>query len=260
MTLSLNRWPNAWLLVAAVGMAALTARLGVWQLDRAEQKEQLQQSVLSQAALPPLVADALPRARADGPAPTHRRAVLQGQWLANRSIYLDNRPMNGRTGFYLVTPLMLADGTAVLVQRGWLPRDAAERTRVAAPPVASGTVTVQGRIVPALARLYEFDSAASGAIRQNLVIDAYAQESDLALRPWALVQDDVPGAPPDGLLRQWPAPDSGLHKHYGYAFQWFSLCALTIFLYAWFQFIRPRYRRRCRRRCGRRCSTTQQSS
>ena len=94
----------------------------------------------------------------------------------------------------------------------------------------------------ALARLYEFDAAASGAIRQNLDIDVFAQESALALRPWALVQEDAPGTPADGLLRQWPAPDTGLHKHYGYAFQWFSLCALTIFLYAWFQFIRPRYR------------------
>ena len=246
MALSLKRWPNAWpnawLMVAAISVAALTARLGVWQLDRAAQKEALQTAVQSQAALPPLAADQVPRTRADGPAPRHRRAVLQGQWRADRSIYLDNRPMNGRTGFYLVTPLMLADGTAVLVQRGWLPRDAAERTRVVAPPVANGTVTVHGRIAPALARLYEFDAAASGAIRQNLDIDVYAQESALALRPWALVQDDAPGAAADGLLRQWPAPDTGLHKHYGYAFQWFSLCALTVFLYAWFQFIRPRRR------------------
>ena len=246
MALQLNRRPNAGLLVAAIGVAALTARLGVWQLDRAEQKEQLQQSVRSQAALPPLAADALPRTRADGPAPAHRRAVLQGQWLADRSIYLDNRPMNGRTGLYLVTPLKLADGSAVLVQRGWLARDPLIRTRVAPPPVAAGTVAVQGRIAPALARLYEFDAAASGAIRQNVEIEVYAQESALALRPWALVQDDAPGAPADGLLRQWPARDTGLHKHYGYAFQWFSLCALTICLYAWFQFIHPCYRRRCR--------------
>ena len=244
MALALNRWSKAWLLAAALVVAAGTARLGVWQLDRAAQKIQLQQAVQTQSALPPLTADALPRSRADGAAPPHRRALLQGQWLDTRSIYLDNRPMNGRTGFYLVTPLQLADGSAVLVQRGWLARDAADRTRVAPPPsstvtaTATGPVTVAGRIAPALARLYEFDAAASGPIRQNLGIDAYAQEAALRLRPWALVQDD--SAPPDGLLRQWPAPDTGLQKHYGYAFQWFSLCALTVFLYVWFQLIRPR--------------------
>ena len=66
MALPLNRW----LLVAAIGVAALTARLGVWQLDRAAQKEQLQQAMQSQAALPPLAADALPRSRADAPGAT----------------------------------------------------------------------------------------------------------------------------------------------------------------------------------------------
>lgn len=244
MAPALTRWSKVGLLAAALVVAAGTARLGVWQLDRAAQKVQLQQAMQTQTALPPLTADTLPRSRADGAAPPHRRAMLQGQWLADRSIYLDNRPMNGRTGFYLVTPLQLADGSAVLVQRGWLPRDAADRARVAPPPTAPGTVAVGGHIAPALARLYEFDAAASGPIRQNLGIDAYAQEAALRLRPWALVQDDSPGStndgPPDGLLRQWPAPDTGLQKHYGYAFQWFSLSALTVFLYAWFQFIRPR--------------------
>jgi surfeit locus 1 family protein len=47
----------------------------------------------------------------------------------------------------------------------------------------------------------------------------------------------------DGLLRHWPAPDLGLHKHYGYAFQWFALCALILILYVWFQLVRPRLRR-----------------
>jgi surfeit locus 1 family protein len=44
----------------------------------------------------------------------------------------------------------------------------------------------------------------------------------------------------DGLLRDWPAPDAGLQKHYGYAFQWFALSALILGLYVWFQLIRPR--------------------
>jgi surfeit locus 1 family protein len=172
----------------------------------------------------------------------HRRAQLRGRWLSEESIYLDNRPMAGRTGFYVVTPLLLDDGSAVLVQRGWTPRDQQDRTRVAPPPPAPGVVQVGGRIAPALARLYEFDGAASGPIRQNLDIDAYARETKRPLRPWVLIQDSPP-SPPDGLLRQWPEPGSGVHKHHGYAFQWFSLSALTIGLYVWFQFVRPHRRR-----------------
>jgi surfeit locus 1 family protein len=47
-------------------------------------------------------------------------------------------------------------------------------------------------------------------------------------------------APSDGLLRDWPAADLGLQKHYGYAFQWFALCALILGLYVWFQLVKPR--------------------
>jgi cytochrome oxidase assembly protein ShyY1 len=45
------------------------------------------------------------------------------------------------------------------------------------------------------------------------------------------------------MLRQWDQPDSGVHKHQGYAFQWFSLSALLVLLYAWFQWIAP-YRKK----------------
>jgi surfeit locus 1 family protein len=143
-----------------------------------------------------------------------------------------------------VTPLRLDDGSAVLVERGWAPRDLLDRTRVAVPLPPEGVVQVRGRIAPGPGRLYEFAGAASGPIRQNLNVAAYARETGLPLRPFSVVQEDgtdaPDSAPADGLLRQWPAPAADVQKHYGYAFQWFALCALIIGLYAWFQLIRPR--------------------
>jgi surfeit locus 1 family protein len=41
------------------------------------------------------------------------------------------------------------------------------------------------------------------------------------------------------LLREWAAPNLGVDKHYGYAFQWFGLCALVFILYGWFQLVLP---------------------
>ncbi len=228
-------------LLAALAMAALTARLGWWQLDRAAQKVRLQQTLQQRHAEPPLPATELARDAAAVPAQADRRIVLEGRWQAAATIYLDNRQMNDRAGFYAVTPLLLDDGSAVLVQRGWLPRDPAERTHIVAPPPPAGRVSVAGRIAPALSRMFEFSAVASGPIRQNLDLQTYARETALALRPLAVVQEEDP-APPDGLLRQWPAPASDLQKHYGYAFQWFAMSALIIGLYAWFQLIRPRRR------------------
>jgi surfeit locus 1 family protein len=244
MTSAGRRWA---VLVAALLFTALTTRLGLWQLDRAAQKNQLQTALDSRMALPPLPLAELAR-DAQAAAQQHHRAVrLEGQWLAERTVYLENRQMNGRPGFYAVTPLRLDDGSAVLVQRGWLPRDLMDRTRIVAAPPAAGRVAVQGRIAPAPGRLYEFEGAASGPIRQNLDVDGYARETGLPLRPLTVVQEDGQSPPEDGLLRQWPRPAADVHKNYGYAFQWFALSALILGLYVWFQLIRPRRARQRQR-------------
>lgn len=227
-------------LLATVVTVGITARLGFWQLDRAAQKVALQQARDSQALQPPLAAADLAREPAAASAQWHRRVGVEGVWDPARTVYLDNRPMAGRTGFFAVTPLMLADGRAVLVQRGWLPRDATDRTRIAPHRTDTGRVQVQGRIAPSASRLYELGEAASGPIRQNLDLAAYAAETRLKLLPLVIVQDDPGAAPGDGLGRQWPQPASDVHKHYGYAFQWFGLSALAAILYVWFQLIRPR--------------------
>lgn len=240
---SLAGWRRWAVLLAAVAACALTARLGVWQLDRAAQKTALQAAQERQRALPPLGAAGLAADAKAAAAQQHRAVVLEGRWDAARTVYLENRQMNGRPGFYALTPLVLADGSAVVVQRGWLPRDQADRTRIVAAPPPPGPVRVQGRIAPAPSRLYEFDGASSGPIRQNLDLDAYARETGLALRPLTVVMTGD-ADPPDGLLRDWPVPAADVHKHYGYAFQWFSLSALVAGLYVWFQLLRPRLRAR----------------
>mgnify|MGYP000846712401 FL=1 len=230
-------------LAAALLLAALTARLGLWQMDRAAQKRALYEAQISQRALPTLAEAQLARSAAEAAAQRHRLVSLQGHWLGAHTVFLDNRLMNGRTGFFAGTPLQLADGSVLLVQRGWVPRDVVDRARIVAPPAPAGPVQVLGRVAPALGRLYEFDAAPSGTIRQNLDIESFARETGLPLRPVAVVQEDGDKPPQDGLQRQWPLPSADLQKHHGYAFQWFSLSALTVALYVWFQIVRPRRRR-----------------
>jgi surfeit locus 1 family protein len=230
-------------LLAAVAGALATARLGFWQLDRAAQKTALHESLLARGALPALDAAQLARTPEMAAEQQHRRVALEGRWLASHSVYLDNRQMNGRPGFFVVTPLQIAPDDVVLVQRGWVPRDSRERERLAAVDTPASLVRIEGRIAPGLARLYEFDSAASGVIRQNLDLSAYARETGLALRPLAVVQLDGAAAPSDGLQRQWTPAVLDVSKHHGYALQWFALSTLITGLYVWFQLIRPRRRR-----------------
>ncbi|WP_082497762.1 SURF1 family protein [Pseudorhodoferax sp. Leaf267] len=225
-----------WLVtVAALLGIALTVSLGRWQLSRAAEKEALQAAIDAQGRLPALGARDLLTAT-DTAALLHRTVRLRGLWINERTVYLDNRQMRGQPGFFVVTPLALEHSAAVvLVQRGWIQRNFVERNAlqpVATPP---GIVEIEGRVVPPPSRLYEFAGEDKGLIRQNLELRAFADETGLPLQPLSVQQTGDDAA---GLLRDWPAPNTGVDKHYGYAFQWFGLAALLTGLYVWFQFVR----------------------
>jgi surfeit locus 1 family protein len=229
--------PRFWVItLAAVLLAGAAFSLGQWQLRRAAQKEALLTAIESRSGLPVLDA----RALAAAPSAVdllHRQTSLTGRWSVAHTVYLDNRPMGGKSGFVVVTPLLL-DGSAqaVLVQRGWVQRNFTDRTRLPDISTPLGQVTVHGRIAPAPSRLYEFEGDERGRIRQNLDIPAFKTETALPLLDVSLLQTDVAS---EGLLRDWAAPNLGVDKHYGYAFQWFALCSLVLGLYAWFQLILP---------------------
>lgn len=224
-----------------VAFAALCVRLGFWQLDRAAAKLGLRAEVAERAALPPLPAAALAATAEAAAAQHYRRITLAGRWLAARTVALDNRQIDGRPGFTLVTPLVLADGSALAVQRGWLPRDAAERSRIAVPPLPDGAVTVAGRLAPPPSRLFAFGADAPGAlIRQNLDLAAWSAEIGRPLRPLSLVQMDGPQTPADGLRRVMPLPSADVSRHQVYAGQWFLFAALAVVLYVGIRVFRAR--------------------
>lgn len=230
-----------WLVTAAALLTmAATASLGFWQLDRAAQKRDLQTRIDERALLPAWSAtDILQMEDAD--TGLHRAVRLSGEWVPEATLFLDNRQMEGRPGFFVITPLRLQGSTqAVLVQRGWVPRDFQDRSRVPEVLTPEGVVDVEGRLAPPPGKLYELGEAATGPIRQNVDLVDLAREWGVPLLPLSIVQT---GAASDGLRREWPVVTAGVHKHHGYAFQWFGLCALAGFLYVWFQFISPRRKR-----------------
>jgi len=246
---------RAVVLVAAVLAAGVTARLGWWQLDRAQQKLDLQARISARGNLPPLPQAELPRSEIDAAAAHYRPVQLRGRWLDDKTVYLDNRQMHARQGFFVVTPLLIGPGDAVLVQRGWMPRDFSDRSKLQPLPTQPGTVLVTGRMAPPPAKLFEMGAAGEGAIRQNLDLAQLSRELGLALRPLSVQQTQPTQAAPadtgspqalpdDGLLRDWPAVAVDVGKHHGYAVQWFSLSALLIGLTLWFQFLRPQARAR----------------
>lgn len=225
---------------ATVVTMAITASLGFWQLDRARQKIALQEQINQRADLPAWQTDDLLLAT-DPLEGLHRPVQLRGQWVNGATVFLDNRQMAARNGFFLITPLQLAGSQrAVLVQRGWVPRDFTDRSRVPTIDTPAGEVQVEGRLAPPPGKLYQLGEAGKGAIRQNIDLGGFAEETGLKLLAVSVQQT---GVSPEGLLREWPRAAVGVDKHHGYAFQWFGLCALAGLLYIWFQFISPRRKR-----------------
>lgn len=237
-------------LVACVGIIS-TAGLGRWQLSRAAQKEALAAEMRAQSNLAALRGAALAAVLSPGisaeaaSALWYRPAELQGRWLADKTVFLDNRQMQGKQGFLVVTPLQVAGygEPVVLVQRGWAPRNYAQRTELAPVTTESGLVAVSGHLAGPLGQHFALGSDQQNPgfnrIRQNLDLDAFRAETGLPLAALTVVQH---GADSDGLQRHWADISTGVEKHYGYAFQWFALCALILALYVWFQFVRPRKR------------------
>ncbi|MGI9219215.1 MAG: SURF1 family protein [Hydrogenophaga sp.] len=221
---------------------ALTTSLGLWQLARAAQKQALQDGIAAQGALAAwstreLLASARP---ADA---LHRPVDLTGRWVAGANVFLDNRPMGGRTGFVLLTPLRL-DGSdrAVLVQRGWVPRDFLDRNKLPDVSTPADVVQVQGRLAPPPSQLFELGVGPPGAIRQNVDLSALAGEWGVPLLEGVSILQT--GPQDTRLQRDWPRFVGDAHKHYGYAVQWFAMCATAAALYLWFQILLPRSRRR----------------
>ncbi len=226
-------------LLTLLGMA-ITGSLGRWQLNRAAQKESLQASMEAQGSKHLVDAFAL-LAAPDPLALVHQPALLRGKWLADQTVYLDNRQMQAKVGFFAVTPLRLeGSDRVILVQRGWVARNFVERDKVPAIATPSGLVAIEGRIAPPAGKLFELGQPSVTAIRQNLDLQQLQLHIGEPLLPVILRQT---GPASEGLLRDWPAVNNGVEKNYGYALQWFGMSALMALLYLWYQIIQPRFRR-----------------
>jgi surfeit locus 1 family protein len=232
---------HALLLLIALAAFALAVALGNWQRGRAAEKMavEAQWDRAEQTASRAVASGALPAA-ADLPL----RVSLRGTFDHARSVWLDNRPLDSRPGFWVITPLQLDGGAVVLVNRGWVARDAGDRARLPRIGQPDGEQRIEGLAVTHAPRLLELgeggNAAALPAIWQNLDYANYEAISGLRVAPLLVLQTS---AQDDGLTRRWVRPASGVDKHRGYAFQWYALAALIAVLTVFFS-ARAWHRRR----------------
>jgi surfeit locus 1 family protein len=212
--------------LAAAAFIALTVALGNWQTRRADEKLAAGR-MLDEAARGPVLR--VPAERADAAGFERRRVVARGAFVAGGTFFLDNKIAHGVAGYQVVTPLKL-DGAAmhVLVNRGWIA--AGERSKLPDVPTPEGVRAVEGMATVPSARFLELaPEAGTGRLRENLVIAREEKRLGLSLQPFVIEQTSDA---PDGLLRAWDRPDTGVERHRSYALQWYSFAALAAVLYA----------------------------
>jgi surfeit locus 1 family protein len=213
--------------IACLLLAALGVSLGQWQDRRAAGKLELQAQLDARAVLEPLALGAMevPIERAE-----YRPVRANGAWLQEWTVYLDNRPNQGKAGLVVLTPMKLAGSDMhVLVARGWIPRHRQDRTRIAPYRTPDGEVQLGGIARRNPGKVMELGEPAPlkpGAIVQNVDVAGFARASGLRLQPFIVEQEG--GQADDGLVREWPAATLGVDKHKGYAFQWYALAAMAV--------------------------------
>ena len=230
-----------WFFVA-VACALLTARFGIWQLSRAHTKLANAALVAERSTQAPLAGSDLAHDPVTAEGQWQRHIALTGEWDTAHTVFLMNRTMDERSGFYVMTPLRLPDGGAVVVQRGWVPRDDADPLKVPPIPMPGGPVKVFGHAAPWPSHWIDIGHGAGGPVRQNLDQAPFAAESGQQLRPLTVVEDATAANVGDGMRRDWPSMTAGVSvtTNYGYAVQWFAMSVAFLGLYVWLQFIRPR--------------------
>lgn len=228
------RWILSHLL--ALGVVAGCVIAGLWQYDRLETRRENNELQASRTELPLVpVTEVVGVGSTDDEiaAVALRTVEVTGTYRVEDQVTVANRSYEGAPGFWVLTPLVTSDGTAVVVNRGWVPMSVGDGERIseAAPP--DGQVTVVGSLMESqrrgstgpvdpeegrLTRLARADIGRLAAQVDYPVLPAY-----VTLSGQSPDQGSVPVPVEPVELGEGP--------HLGYTFQWFTFAAIAAFGY-----------------------------
>jgi surfeit locus 1 family protein len=214
-----------------VVLLVLFISLGRWQWGRAEFKQQLADDFARNAA----VVSELGSRRASE-LPRFAKVEVSGEWDGARQFLLDNRTRDGRAGYEVLTPLRLADGRWLLVNRGWVPFGG-YRDRLPEVRLATAKVTIRGLLDDLPQAGLAGGRAAPSTSGSWPRVTAYPRLAELAqalsvdsrrLESRVLLLDDRAVA---GYQRGWKPFVKGPEQNWSYAIQWWSFAVLLLVLY-----------------------------
>jgi cytochrome oxidase assembly protein ShyY1 len=246
------RWLGA--LALTLTAAVVMVMLGNWQLSRYRERAAINDRIDTAERVPPAaLADVLPGAggapgKAGPPPASHAvwtRATATGHYDDANTALVRVRTVNGRVGFEVVTPLVLTDGTAVLVDRGWVPPPAGEgaTAQPAVPTAPSGVVTVVGRVRAPESAAGALDRRNGKIETRRIAVPQLAAELPYpTYGGYLLLDQQTP--PADPAFSAIPIRHENDWQNGGYVVQWWIFAAMALAGYGWLA------RREARARAG----------
>lgn len=240
MMLLKKMFGRSWLLATLLVFAgtALCIRLGIWQLDRLEQRRAFNAQVTSMRSAEMLnLNQNLP---GDISKMEWRRVTVSGEYDFENQVVLRNQYNGDEYGYHLITPLLF-DGGAVLVDRGWIPADGNDSPAAWRKYDQAGQVTVAGQI-----RLGQVKPAFGGVddpefgpdvkrldVWNNLNVARISEQSPYPLLT-IYIQPDADEKNFEPPIRSQPVLDLTEGPHLGYAFQWFLFATILFVGYPFY--------------------------
>lgn len=220
--------------LAALVALPLLSGLGLWQLDRAQQKERAAQQLAERRSQPPRE---LTGTLEPDDVEAFRKARVRGVFEPEGQIFIENRKQGNRTGYHVITPLRLTGSDIrVLVNRGWVPRPP-QAGQLPPAPAPAEPVVVNGLMqVPSPPALTLGDPSNWDRVWPYFTVEAYAARASFPVLPLLLLQDP---ADTSGFVRQWRLKQPTPWMHIGYAIQWFAFALIALVVYLRLSLQRP---------------------
>lgn len=222
--------------LATLFMLPVLVGLGLWQLQRADQKQAIFDAYQAKTASAELNLNSQEMATVSLDQIQWRKAVLQGRYHPGMTLLLDNQVYQGEAGYHVFNILDPGkNGRPIVVNRGWVAAGP-YRNEVPATLDKAEQVDLSGRVVafpsaPGISMGPELppEVMAPGIYRMQTIDQLTVQ--NLLGKPVAEFVLRLGPESASGYTRDWPEPGSGRERHLGYAFQWFSMAVVLVILY-----------------------------
>ncbi|MFO8025143.1 SURF1 family protein [Thiohalophilus sp.] len=221
--------PRLWPTLATIVLLPVLLHLGFWQLERAQEKREIEQRYAKQQARPAVELSSLdPTSRIE-----YRQVKVSGKFDDDKHILLDNQVHQKHAGYQVLTPLQIGDSELyILVNRGWVD-SRLQRNRFPVIATPKNNVALTGRLkLPSEPGLklgeQSYTDMSWPLVVQWLDVDELEELTGYKLYPYIMQLGE---SEPHGFVRDWKIVSSSPEKSTSYAVQWFALALALVLIF-----------------------------